>query len=94
MVTPERADNRFSSAARPCFTLHLIPMKRINQILLSGGAPFLASLGALAEEPAAEKLPVVKAPAKFTNSTSGSPSALTAGECDIYLAMHSANDVG
>ena len=26
--------------------------------------------------------------AKFTNSTSGSPSALTAGECDIYLAMH------
>ena len=32
--------------------------------------------------------------AKFTNSSSGSPSALTAGELDIYLAMHSANDVG
>jgi len=31
---------------------------------------------------------------KFTNSSSGSPSALTAGELDIYLAMHSANDVG
>ena len=32
--------------------------------------------------------------AKFTNSSSGSPSALTAGELDIYLAMHDANDVG
>tara|TARA_Y100000296_G_scaffold85649_1_gene122211 strand:+ start:529 stop:999 length:471 start_codon:yes stop_codon:yes gene_type:complete len=32
--------------------------------------------------------------ATFTNSSSGSPSALTAGELDIYLAMHSANDVG
>ena len=31
---------------------------------------------------------------KFTNSSSGSPSALTAGELDIYLAMHDANDVG
>ena len=31
---------------------------------------------------------------KFTNSSSGSPSALTAGELDVYLAMHSANDVG
>ena len=29
---------------------------------------------------------------KYTDS--GSPSALTAGECDIYLAMHSANSVG
>jgi len=32
--------------------------------------------------------------ALFTNSSSGSPSALTAGELDVYLAMHSANDVG
>jgi len=32
--------------------------------------------------------------ALFTNSSSGSPSALTAGEMDIYLAMHSANDLG
>ena len=32
--------------------------------------------------------------ALFTNSSSGSPSALTAGELDNYLAMHSANDVG
>ena len=32
--------------------------------------------------------------ALFTNSSSGSPSALTAGELDIYLAMHSANDLG
>ena len=32
--------------------------------------------------------------ALFTNSSSGSPSALTAGELDIYLAMHSANEVG
>ena len=32
--------------------------------------------------------------ALFTNSSSGSPSALPAGELDIYLAMHSANDVG
>jgi hypothetical protein len=32
--------------------------------------------------------------ALFTNSSSGSPSALTAGELDIYLAMHGANDVG
>jgi len=32
--------------------------------------------------------------ALFTNSSSGSPSALTAGECDIYLAMHSANNIG
>ena len=32
--------------------------------------------------------------AKFTNSSSGSPSALTAGELNIYLAMHNANDVG
>ena len=32
--------------------------------------------------------------ATFTNSSSGSPSALSAGEMDIYLAMHSANDLG
>ena len=32
--------------------------------------------------------------ALFTNSSSGSPDALTAGEMDIYLAMHSANDLG
>jgi|TARA_R110000822_G_scaffold38073_1_gene106010 hypothetical protein len=32
--------------------------------------------------------------ALFTNSSSGSPSALTAGELDIYLAMHDANDLG
>jgi len=32
--------------------------------------------------------------ALFTNSSSGSPSALTAGEMDIYLAIHSANDLG
>lgn len=32
--------------------------------------------------------------ATFTNSSSGSPSALTAGECDVYLAMYSANEVG
>ena len=32
--------------------------------------------------------------ALFANSFSGSPSALTAGEMDIYLAMHSANDLG
>lgn len=32
--------------------------------------------------------------ALFTNSSSGSPSALTAGEMDIYLAMHDANDLG
>ena len=32
--------------------------------------------------------------ALFTHSSSGSPSALTAGECDIYLAMHSANSIG
>ena len=32
--------------------------------------------------------------ALFTNSSSGSPSALTAGELDIYLTMHSLNDVG
>ena len=30
----------------------------------------------------------------FTNSSSGSPSALSAGELDIYLAIHSANDLG
>ena len=30
----------------------------------------------------------------FTNSSSGSPSALSAGELDIYLAVHSANDLG
>ena len=32
--------------------------------------------------------------ALFTNSSSGSPSALSAGEMDIYLAIHSANDLG
>jgi len=32
--------------------------------------------------------------ALFTNSSSGSPDALSAGEMDIYLAMHSANDLG
>ena len=32
--------------------------------------------------------------ALFTNSSSGSPSALSEGEMDIYLAMHSANDLG
>ena len=32
--------------------------------------------------------------ALFTNSSSGSPSALTAGEMDVYLAMHDANTVG
>ena len=32
--------------------------------------------------------------ALFTNSSSGSPSALTAGELDIYIGMLSANSVG
>jgi len=32
--------------------------------------------------------------ALFTNSSSGAPENLTAGEMDIYLAMHSANDLG
>tara|TARA_R110002111_G_scaffold144439_1_gene210612 strand:+ start:358 stop:828 length:471 start_codon:yes stop_codon:yes gene_type:complete len=32
--------------------------------------------------------------AVFTNSSSGSPSALSAGELDIYLAMHDVNDLG
>ena len=32
--------------------------------------------------------------ALFTNSSGGSPSALSAGEMDIYLAVHSANDLG
>jgi len=32
--------------------------------------------------------------ALFTNSSSGAPEDLTAGEMDIYLAMHSANDLG
>ena len=32
--------------------------------------------------------------ALFTNSSSGSPSALTAGEMDIYLCMVDANGVG
>ena len=32
--------------------------------------------------------------AVFTNSSSGSPSALRAGELDIYLAMHDVNDLG
>jgi len=32
--------------------------------------------------------------AVFTNSSSGSPSALSAGELDIYLAMHEVNDLG
>ena len=32
--------------------------------------------------------------ALFTNSSSGSPSALTAGQLDIYLEMHTLNDVG
>jgi hypothetical protein len=51
-----------------------------------GGAPVtLAGTFAIASD-ALEAL--------FTNSSSGSPSALTAGELDIYLAMHSANNVG
>ena len=51
-----------------------------------GGAPVtLAGTFAIASD-ALEAL--------FTNSSSGSPSALTAGEMDIYLAMHSANSVG
>ena len=32
--------------------------------------------------------------ALFTNSAGGSPSALSAGELDIYLAVHNANDLG
>jgi hypothetical protein len=32
--------------------------------------------------------------ALFTNSSSGAPENLTAGEMDIYLAIHSANDLG
>ena len=44
-------------------------MNRFHQILMTGVAPCLGALSALAEEPAAEKQPVVKAPAKFTNST-------------------------
>ena len=51
-----------------------------------GGAPVtLAGTFAIASD-ALEAL--------FTNSSSGSPSALTAGEMDIYLAMHSLNNVG
>ena len=44
-------------------------MNRFHQILMTGVAPFLGALSVLAEEPTAEKQPVVKAPAKFTNST-------------------------
>ena len=51
-----------------------------------GGAPVtLAGTFAIASD-ALEAL--------FTHSSSGSPSALTAGEMDIYLAMHSLNNVG
>jgi len=32
--------------------------------------------------------------ALFTNSSSGAPEDLSAGEMDIYLAIHSANDLG
>ncbi|MEE3178115.1 MAG: hypothetical protein VX317_00415, partial [Verrucomicrobiota bacterium] len=44
-------------------------MKRLHQILLTGVAPFLGAFSGCAEEPAAEKQPMIKAPAKFTNST-------------------------
>ena len=55
-------------------------------ISAAGGAPVtLAGTFAIASD-ALEAL--------FTNSSSGSPSALTAGEMDIYLAMHSMNNVG
>jgi hypothetical protein len=55
-------------------------------ISAAGGAPVtLAGTFAIASD-ALEAI--------FTNSSSGSPSALTAGEMDIYLAMHSANSVG
>ena len=51
-----------------------------------GGAPVtLAGTFAVASD-ALEAL--------FTNSSSGSPSALTAGEMDIYLCMIDANSVG
>jgi len=55
-------------------------------ISAAGGAPVtLAGTFAIASD-ALEAI--------FTNSSSGSPSALTAGEMDVYLAMHSANNVG
>jgi len=55
-------------------------------ISAAGGAPVtLAGTFAIASD-ALEAI--------FTNSSSGSPSALTAGERDVYLAMHSANNVG
>ena len=66
----EWGDNRPTPLAkRSLLPPSQIPMKRLHQILMSGVAPFLGALPSLAEEPAAEKHPVVKAPAEFTSST-------------------------
>ena len=59
----------------------------VGPIITGAGAAPTTLAGAFAA--AADALEAL-----FTNSSSGSPSALTAGECDIYLAMHSANSVG
>ena len=59
----------------------------VGPIITGAGAAPTTLAGTFA--PASDALEAL-----FTNSSSGSPSALTAGELDIYLAMHSANDVG
>ena len=64
-----------------------------TSVLTAG--PIIASAGAIVKTlagsfaAASDALEVL-----FTNSSSGSPSALSAGELDIYLSMHSANNIG
>jgi len=59
----------------------------VGPIIVGAGATVKTLAGSFAA--ASDVLSAV-----FTNSSSGSPSALTAGELDIYLTMHDANDLG
>ena len=62
-------------------------VKTAGPIIVGAGAAVKTLAGSFAV--ASDVLSAV-----FTNSTSGSPSALSQGELDIYLSMHSANDLG
>ena len=71
------------------------PNNFIESTSVAAAGPIIAAQGAVPKTLAGTFAAAADAlQAKFTNSSSGSPSALTAGELDIYLAMHDANDVG
>ena len=71
------------------------PNNFITAITVLTAGPTISAVGAAPRTLAGSYAVAADAlEALFTNSSSGSPSALTAGEMDIYLGMLDANGVG